>query len=185
VSDTVDVLDLSAFYTPYEGNGRRKQPHDPSMMLKVLIYGYATGVFSSRGLARKLREDIAFRVLAAGNYPAHRTLCAFRKRPLADFEGIFAQVVRIAREIGLFKLGSVAIDGSKVKANESKHKGMSYGRMQQEEARLRKEIRSLTKRAEKVDAQEDQRFGAELTCEELPAEVSRRELRLATIRAAK
>ena len=80
VSDTVDALDLSAFYAPYEGDGRRKQPYEPAMMLKVLIYGYATGVFSSRGLARKLREDIAFRVLAAGNYPAHRTLCEFRKR---------------------------------------------------------------------------------------------------------
>lgn len=185
VSDTVDALDLSAFYAPYEGDGRRKQPYEPAMMLKVLIYGYATGVFSSRGLARKLRDDVAFRVLAAGNYPAHRTLCEFRKRHLADFEGIFVQVVGIAREVGLVKLGSVAIDGSKVKANASKHKAMSYGRMQQEEARLRKEIRSLTKRAEKTDAQEDQRFGPEFTGDELPAEVSRRESRLAVIRAAK
>ncbi|MBD3220575.1 IS1182 family transposase [bacterium] len=185
VSDTVDALDLSAFYAPYEGDGRRKQPYEPAMMLKVLIYGYATGVFSSRRLARKLREDIAFRVLAAGNYPAHRTLCEFRKRHLADFEGIFVQVVRIAREVGLIKLGSVALDGSKVKANASKRKAMSYGRMQQEEARLRKEIRSLTKQAEKADAREDQRFGAEFTGDELPAEVSRRESRLAVIRAAK
>jgi transposase len=185
VADTVDALDLSAFYAPYEGDGRRKQPYEPSMVLKVLIYGYATGVFSSRGLARKLREDVAFRVLAAGNYPAHRTLCEFRKRHLADFEGIFVQVVGIAREVGLVKLGSVAIDGSKVKANASKHKAMSYGRMQQEEARLRKEIRSLTAQAEKIDAQEDQRYGSEFTGDELPAEVSRRKSRLAVIRAAK
>lgn len=185
LSDTVEALDLAAFYAPYEGDGRRKQPYEPAMMLKVLIYGYATGVFSSRRLAQKLHEDVAFRVLAAGNFPAHRTLCEFRKRHLDDFEAIFVQIVRIAAEVGLVKLGTIAVDGTKVKANASKHKAMSYGRMQDEEKRLRKEIQSLTKRAQKTDDQEDRRYGQEFTGQELPAEVARRQTRLATIQAAK
>ena len=86
VGDLVDGLDLTAFYAPFEGDGRRKSPYEPRMMLKVLIYGYATGVFSSRGLARKLQEDVAFRVLAAENFPSHRTLCEFRRRHLGDFK---------------------------------------------------------------------------------------------------
>ncbi len=185
ISDTVDAFDLAAFYAPYEGDGRRKQPYEPAMMLKVLIYGYATGVFSSRRLGRKLHEDVAFRVLAAGNFPAHRTLCEFRKRHLGDFESVFVQVVRIAGEVGLVKLGTIAVDGSKVKANASKHKAMSYARMQDEEKRLRKEIRSLTKRAQQTDDQEDRRHGQDLTGDELPAEVARRQTRLVTIQAAK
>ena len=185
VSDTVDALDLLAFYAPYEGDGRRKQPYDPTMMLKVLIYGYATGTFSSRKLASKLHEDVAFRVLGAGNFPAHRTLSEFRKRHLVDFEAVFVQVVRIAREVGLMRLGIVGIDGSKVKASASKHKAMSYDRMQEEQKRLRREIRSLTRQAEKIDAQEDRQFGRDRTGTELPEELVRRRDRLATIRAAK
>ena len=185
VSDTVDALDLRAFYAPYEGDGRRKQPYDPTMMLKVLIYGYATGTFSSRKLASKLHEDVAFRVLGAGNFPAHRTISEFRKRHLVDFEAVFVQVVRIAREVGLMRLGIVGIDGSKVKANASKHKAMSYDRMQEEQKRLRREIRALTQQAEKIDAQEDRQFGRDRTGTELPEEIARRRDRLATIRAAK
>ncbi len=185
VSDTVDALNLRSFYAPYDGDGRRKQPYEPSMMLKVLIYGYATGVFSSRGIARKLYEDVAFRVLSAGNFPAHRTISEFRKRHLEDFESIFVQVLRIAQEVGMVKLGTVAIDGSKVKANASKHKAMSYERMQKEEKRLRQEIRDLTRRARKVDEREDRKFGRDRTGEELPEELSRRRDRLETIQAAK
>ena len=96
VGDLVDGLDLTAFYAPYEGDGRRKSPYEPRMMLKVLIYGYATGVVSSRGLARRLQEDVAFRVLAAGNFPSHRTLCEFRRRHLGDFKRLFVEVVRLA-----------------------------------------------------------------------------------------
>jgi hypothetical protein len=135
------------------------------MMLKVLIYGYATGTFSSRRLAQKLHEDIAFRVLGGENFPAHRTLSEFRRRHLDDFESVFVQLVRIAREVGLVKLGTVAIDGSKVKANASKHKAMSYGRMQEEEKRLRKEIRALTRQARQIDAQEDRKYGEDRTRE--------------------
>ncbi len=185
VSDTVNALDLRAFYAPYEGDGRRKQPYEPAMMLKILIYGYATGEFSSRRLARKLHEDVAFRVLCAENFPAHRTISEFRKRHLDDFESVFVQLVQIAREVGLVKLGTVAIDGSKVKANASKHKAMSYDRMQAQEKRLLKEIRGLTRRARKLDEQEDRKFGRERTGDELPEEIARRRDRLATIQAAK
>ena len=135
VSDLVDALDLSAFYAPYEGDGRRNSPYEPRMMIKVLVYGYATGTFSSRKLATKLVEDIAFRMLAAGNFPKHRTLCEFR-RHLQDFGAVLAEVVRLARTMGLAGLGRVSVDGTKVRANASKRKAMSYGRMREEERRL-------------------------------------------------
>ena len=96
VSDLVDGLDLTAFYGPYEGDGRRNAPYEPRMMVKVLVYAYATGVFSSRGIARKLEEDVAFRVLGAGNFPQHRTLCEFRRRHLSDFRKLFVEVVVVA-----------------------------------------------------------------------------------------
>ena len=96
VSDLVDGVDLTAFYAPYAGDGRRNAPYAPRMMVKVLLYAYATGVFSSRGIARKLEEDVAFRVLGAGNFPQHRTLCEFRRRHLSDFKELFVAVVRLA-----------------------------------------------------------------------------------------
>ena len=114
VSDLADGLDLTAFYAPYEGVGRRKSPYEPRMMVKVLIYGYATGVFSSRGLARKLEEDVAFRVLAAENFPSHRTICGFRRRHLADFKALFVEVVRLAGETGAGNFGKLSIDGTGV-----------------------------------------------------------------------
>ena len=147
VSDLVDGLDLTAFYAPYEGDGRRKSPYEPVMMAKTLIYGYATGVFSSRGLARKLEEDVAFRVLAAGNYPSHRTICEFRRRHLSDFKALFVEVIRLARETGVANFGKLSIDGTKVRANASKRKAMSYGRMREEERRLAGEIEALLSRA--------------------------------------
>jgi transposase len=134
VSDTVDALDLSAFHAKYAKGGPRNQPFHPAMMVKVLFYGYATGVFSSRKLARKLHEDVAFRVLGAGNFPAHRTLSDFRAFHLKEFSELFVQVVKLARECGLVKLGTIAVDGTKVKANASRHKAMSYQRMVKSEA---------------------------------------------------
>ena len=122
ISDTVDSRDLSAFHARYAGGGSRNQPYHPSMMLKVLVYGYATGVFSSRKLAKKLHEDVAFRVLAAGNYPAHRTICDFRAFHLKELSDPFVQVVKLARECGLIKLGTIAVDGTKIKANASRHR---------------------------------------------------------------
>lgn len=185
VSDSVDLLDLSSFYAPYEEDGRRNQPFEPRMMLKVLLYAYATGTFSSRKIARKLEEDVAYRVLAAGNHPSHRTVCEFRQRHLAAFRELFVQVVRIAKEAGAVKLGTLAIDGTKVKANASKRKAMSYGRMLEQERRLKAEIATLTAQAEAVDAAEDEQHGADLRGDELPTELRMRVSRLSRIQQAK
>ena len=185
VSDLVDGLDLTAFYALYEGDGRRNAPYEPRMMVKVLLYAYATGVFSSRRVARKLEEDVGFRVLAAGNFPQHRTLCEFRRRHLEDFQALFVEVVRLAQELGLARLGKLSIDGTKVRANASKRKAMSYDRMQAEEQRLESEIEALLRQADAVDEAEDSRLGAEVRGDDLPAELRRREERLAAIREAK
>ena len=185
VSDVVDDMDLSVLYARYEGDGRRAKPYSPQMMLKVLIYGYATGVFSSRGIARKLEEDVAFRMLGAGNFPDHRTICTFRRRNLEHLRGLFLQVVRLSREMGLSRFGTLSIDGTKVRANASKRKAMSYERMVREEARLAEEIEGLLTAADGEDVEEDRRFGEEVRGDELPAELQRREDRLAAIRAAK
>ena len=185
VSDLVDGLDLTVFYAPYEGDGRRKSPYEPRMMVKVLIYGYATGVFSSRGLARKLEEDVAFRVLAAANFPSHRTICEFRRRHLSDFKALFVEVVGLAHETGVGNFGKLSIDGTKVRANASKRKAMSYGRMQEEDRRLEGEIEALLSRARETDVAEDARFREAHRGDELPDELRRREDRLAAIRAAK
>lgn len=185
IADTVAALDLQAFYAPYEGDGRRNQPFDPQMMVTVLLYAYATGTFSSRRIARKLEDDVAYRVLAAGSFPAHRTIAEFRQEHLTAFEALFVQVVAIAREAGVVHLGALAVDGSKVKAAASKHKAMSYGRMRDEERRLREQIAALTAQAEASDAAEDAAHGADVRGDELPAELQRREERLAKIAAAK
>lgn len=180
ISDTIDSLDLSAFHARYEKGGPRNQPYHPAMMVKVLLYGYATGVFSSRKLARKLHEDVAFRVLGAGNFPAHRTICDFRALHLKELSALFVQVVKLARECGLVRLGTIAVDGTKLKANASRHKAMSYERMQKAEGELKAQIDALLKRAIAIDASE--RHEAEL---DVPAEIARREQRLEVIRAAK
>jgi hypothetical protein len=155
------------------------------MMVTVLLYAYATGTFSSRGIARKLEEDVAYRVLAAGNVPAHRTIAEFRQQHLVVFEALFVQVVQVAREAGVVRLGTLAIDGTKVKANASKPKAMSYGRMLEQERQLREQIAALTAQAEATDAAEDATHGPDVRGDELPAELQRRETRLATIQAAK
>jgi len=185
LSDTIDALDISAFDARYGDAGPGNQAFDPRMMLKVLVYAYATGTFSSRKIATKLHEDVAYRVLGSDNFPAHRTISDFRKRHLPEFKDLFVQVVQTAHEVGLVKLGTVAVDGSKVKANASKHKAMSYKRMKEEEKRLRKEIRELMAKASKADDAEDKRYGKDRRGDELPAELSRREDRLRSIRAAR
>jgi transposase len=185
VSDVVDELDLSAIESMYEEEERGQPPYHPRMMTKILVYGYCVGVFSSRRMEKRLAEDVAFRVLAAGNEPDFRTLSDFRKNHLPALEELFQQVLRLVLQVGGLKLGRVALDGSKVKANASKHKAMSYGRMEETEKRLRKEVQELLKRAEAVDEEEDQRYGRECQGEELPAELQRRETRIARIREAK
>lgn len=186
VSEIIDRLDLQIFYARYEGDGRRNQPYDPAMLVKVLVYGYATGVFSSRKMARKLFEDVAFRILGAGNFPSHRTICDFRLRHLPELKELFVQVAVLARELGLVKLGTIALDGTKIKANASRHKAMSYGRMKEQEQKLKQEIEALLERARIIDAQEDAYLGVDQAAEEqLPLELRRREERLAKIEAAK
>jgi transposase len=185
VSEIIDRLDLQIFYARYEGDGRRNQPYDPAMLVKVLVYGYATGVFSSRKMARKLFEDIAFRLLGAGNFPSHRTICDFRLRHLPELKELFVQVAVLARELGMVKLGTIALDGTKIKANASKHKAMSYGRMREQEQKLKQEIEALLERARIIDTEEDARLGIEQADEQLPMELRRREERLAKIEAAK
>ena len=150
----------------------------------MLVYGYCVGVFSSRRIERCLSEDVGFRVLAAGNLPNFRTIADFRKLHLTTLAGLFEEVLKIALEAGALKLGRVALDGTKVKANASKHKALSYGRMQERQRQLRAEVRELLAQAEAADAAEDAHYGADRRGDELPAELQRRETRLKKIRAA-
>lgn len=185
VSETVDQLDLSSFERAYRQEGSGNVAYHPRLMVKLLVYAYSTGVFSSRGIARQIEENIAFRVLAAENRPSHRTIARFRQEHVERFGEIFVQIVQIARESGLTHLGKVAIDGTKIKANASKHKAMSYARMKEEEKRLREEISTLIASATNADALEDAELGPDFRGDELPAELKRREDRLAVIVAAK
>ena len=185
VSDVVDQLDLSAIESVYEEEDRGQPPYHPRMMTKILLYGYCVGVFSSRRIQKRLVEDVAFRVLAAGNEPDFRTISDFRKLHLKALEELFQQMLRLTLETGMMKLGRVALDGSKVKGNASKHKAMSYGRMKETEKRLREEVRKLLNQAEAADKEEDSRYGRDRRGDELPEELQRRETRMARIREAK
>ena len=180
ISDAVDGLDLGAFHTRYDKDGPRNQPFHPATMVKVLVYGYATGAFSSRKIARKLHEDVAFRVLAARNFPAHRTIRDFRAFHLKELSDLFVQVVRLAREMGLVKLGTIGVDGTKVKANASRHKAMSYGHMLKAEAELKAQIEALLNQA--LTADEAVKNDPDL---DIPAEIARRQDRLDAIAAAR
>ena len=185
IFDVVDQLDLSAITVRYQGERRGGPPYHPRMMVKVLLYGYCTGVASSRRIAQRLHEDIAFRVLAANNTPDFRTVFGFRKDHLAALAELFLQVLELCRQAGLVKLGHVALDGTKVRANASKHKAMSYGRMKEREAQLESEVAELLRRAQEVDEEEDQRYGRDKRGDELPEELAFRESRLRKIREAK
>jgi transposase len=184
VSDVVDQLDLSAIESAYEEDDRGQPPYHPRMMTKVLLYGYCVGVFSSRKLQKRLVEDVAFRVLAAGNQPDFRTLSDFRKKHLGALEELFRQVLRLTLETGTMKLGRVVLDGSKVKANASKHKAMSYGRMKETEKRLREEVRRLLHQAEAADQEDDRRYGGDRRGDELAEELRGRESRIRRLRQA-
>jgi transposase len=185
VSDLIDHLDLSRIEQHYEREERGYPPYHPRMMTKVLVYGYCVGVFSSRRIEKRLAEDIAFRVLAAGNEPDFRTISEFRRIHLKALEGLFVQVLQLALKLGAMKLGRVAIDGTKIKANASKHKAMSYERMLREEARLHEEVKQLLTEAEQTDKDEDKRYGRSRRGDELPAELGRREDRLQRIAEAR
>ena len=185
VSDLIDQLDLSAITRVYEDEERGYPPYHPVMLTKVLVYGYCVGVFSSRRIQRALTEDIGFRVLAAGNEPDFRTIADFRKTHLPALRGFFEQVLRLVYELGVPRVGRVALDGSKVKANASKHKAMSYGRLREKRRQLRDEVNQLLAQAEAIDVAEDAQYGADRRGDELPAELQRRESRLQRIREAK
>ena len=186
VSDVVDTLDLSALYEDYDAkDARGTRPYHPVMMLKLLVYGYCQGVRSSRRIERATYDDVAFRFLSADQHPDHDVIASFRRRHLKVLPSLFAQVLRLCREAGLAKLGHVALDGTKVKANASKHKAMSYGRMVEEEKKLVEEIEKLLREAESTDDDEDDRYGKGRRGDELPEELARRESRLKKIREAK
>jgi transposase len=185
VSDLIDQLDLSAITTGYEDEERGYPPYHPVMLTKVLVYAYCVGVFSSRKIQRRLAEDVAFRVLAAGNAPDFRTIADFRKTHLTALRGFFEQVLRLAHELGAPRMGRVALDGSKIKANASKHKAMSYGRIREKQRQLREEVKHLLDQAEAADAAEDAEYGSDRRGDELPAELQRRDSRLKRIREAK
>ena len=184
ISDVVDQLDLAEITARYEGERRGGPPYHPKMMVKVLLYAYCVGVPSSRRIAQRLHEDIAFRVLAANNTPDVRTISDFRKDHLAALSGLFLQVLVFCQRAGLVKLGHVALDGTKVRANASKHKAMSYKRMKEKEAQLQGEVDELLRLAQEVDEEEDRRYGKDKRGDELPVELAFREGRLEKIRAA-
>jgi len=185
ISDVVDHLDLSAIMNRYQGEERGYPPYHPWMMAKVLLYAYCIGVPSSRKIEKRLEEDIAFRVLAANNTPDFRTISDFRKDHLEALAGLFLQVLKLCQRAGLVKLGHVSLDGTKVKANASKHKAMSYGRIKEQEKRLEAEVRDLLRKAQEVDEEEDCRYGKDSRGDELPRELAFRESRLKRIREAK
>ena len=180
----MDQLDLWEIAGRYEGERRGGPPYHPRMMVKVLLYGYCVGVSSSRRLAARLHEDIAFRVLAANNTPDFRTISDFRKEHLGALSGLFLQVLLLCQRAGLVKLGHVALDGTKVRANASKHKAMSYQRMKEKEAQLQGEVDELLRRAQEVDEEEDRRYGKDKRGDELPEELAFREGRLEKIQEA-
>lgn len=182
IQDAVAALTLDKLLDTYRASGKGELPYPPRVMLQLLVYAYCTGTFSSRKIAAQVEDSIAFRVLAEGHTPSYRTISRFRETHLDEFQRLFVQVVEIAREAKLVKMGTVAIDGSKVKANASKHKAMSYERMKSEEKRLTEEIKKLTKAAKAQDEIDDDTFGPDCRGDELPKEIHRRETRRATIR---
>ena len=184
VGEVVNALDLSAMDAVYEKEKRGQPPYDPRLMTKLLVYGYCTGVFSSRRIQKRVQEDIPFRVLAAGNEPDFRTISDFRKIHVETLQNLFEQVLAMALECGAIKLGRVSLDGTKLKANASKHKAMSYGRMKEKQQELKDEVKHLLEQAEAADQEEDGQYGSKRG-DELPEELRRRETRLVKIKEAK
>jgi len=184
--DVVSQLDLSEIMKGYEdGDGRGQPPYHPVMMVTLLLYAYCTGKPSSRRIERATYEDVAYRVLAGDQHPDHDSIAAFRQRHLRAVAGLFVQVLQLCEAAGLVKLGHVALDGTKIKANASKHKAMSYERMCAKEKELEAEVARLLEQAQQVDAAEDAEYGKGRRGDELPAELARRETRLRKIREAK
>ncbi len=176
VVDIVDQLDLSELVTRYGGGG--KQPYHPAVLVALLFYGYATGIFSSRKLEQATHDSVAFRYITADAHPDHDTVATFRKRFLPELEGLFVQILVVAKVMGVFKLGKVSLDGTKIKANASKHKAMSWGYANKLEEQLRREVQALLRRAEQADTEDKPPI-------DIPDELARREDRLAAIKQAR
>lgn len=186
IAELTNGLDLSKIYGFYgRRDGRGKAAYHPVMMVRVLLYGYCVGVMSSRRMERASYEDVAFRYLSADQHPDHDTIAAFRQRHLPVLAQLFTQVLQLCNKAGLVKLGHVAIDGTKLQANASKHKAMSYDRMEEKEKQLRAEVEKLLAQAAETDAAEDALYGKGKRGDELPAELARRESRLKKIAEAK
>jgi len=184
--DLVDELDLSAILLPAQAKDPRgEKGFDPRMMTLLLLYAYCVGTVSSRKIERACHEDLAFRVLTGNQQPDHSCISEFRRRNLDSLKGLFIQILRLCQKAGMVSLGHVALDGTKVQANASKHKAMSHERMLRAEKQLQQEINALMRRAEILDAQEDQRYGKGKLGSELPDELRRRQDRLARIRQAR
>jgi len=185
VLDTVNELDISAITEKYEQEKRGYPPYNPRMMVALLFYAYCRGIFSSRKIMAACEERLTFRVITGDDIPDFRTISDFRKLHIKELADLFIGVLQLCQKAGLVKLGHIALDSTKVKANASRHKAMSYGRMKQEEKRLKEEIEQLLSKAEFVDRQEDQQYGSNCRGDELPEELARRQSRLARIQEAK
>jgi transposase len=185
ILETVATLDLSSLFAHYERELRGQPPFHPRMMVALLLYCYATGTRSSRKIMRRCRTDVACRIIVGEDIPDFRTISDFRKTHLRQLEALFVEVLKLCALAGLVKVGTIALDGTKVKANASRHKAMSYDRMQEEEKRLQQEVARLLAEAEATDASEDAAHGADRSGEELPEELARRQSRLAKIQQAK
>jgi transposase len=184
VSDIVEQLDLSAILDAYE-EGRGQPPYHPQLMVKLLIYGYCVGKMSARKIEKATYDEIAFRVLSANQQPDHASIAEFRKRHLAALAQLFVQVLQLCERAGLVKLGHVAIDGTKIKANASKYRTMTYAGLSEAERKLTAEVTRLLAEAERIDAAEDELYGKDKRGDELPAELRDRESRLRRIRELK
>ena len=186
IADVTDQLDLSQILAGYgRGDGRGMAAYHPVMMVRILLYGYCLGMVSSRKLERATYQDVAFRYLAADQHPDHDSIASFRQTHLQALAGLFMQALQLCEKAGLVKLGHVAIDGTKLKANASKHKAMSYERMTEKEKQLRGEVEKLLAQAAQADAAEDAQYGKGKHGDELPAELARRDSRLQKIAEAK
>jgi transposase len=186
VSDVIDELDLSSIMNVYEqGDGRGRPPYHPAMMIKVLVYGYCVGKMSSRKIEQATYDDVAFRVLSCNQQPDHDSIAQFRKRHLTELGQLFVQVLELCRKAGLVKLGHVAIDGTKVKANASKWQTRSYEGLTETERKFKAQVDELLAEAQQIDDQEDELYGPGRRGDELPEELRQRETRLAKIRELK
>jgi transposase len=181
--DVIPRLDLSRIHAPYQDETRGAPPFDPAMMTCLLLYAYCVGVFSSRKIARACERNLAFLAIVGEERPDFRTISLFRKNHLEAFADVFVQVLVLAKAAGLVRLGTIAVDGTKIQGNASRHKAMSYGDMTREVGRLRTEIDQLLKQAQDADAEDEAALGARRG-DELPEDLRRRQDRLATIEAA-